>query len=160
MHTIQISFSYYYKNEAIEQLNGLNLGGYELQTSKLHKPALNTGGIAWFGIILFFPFAVATGFFEEFGRDIYLQLKKRLCKLYSERRKDGSEYFTANIPTKNGLIVVHFEPENEEEFIVSLNQLAADFKTMSLSEDQNGWWDLRYDNIKCCWKAKKSDLTY
>jgi len=120
---IDIGFSYYFDSKEIEDFKKYKIGQYKISAEKIPKPASCSGGPIWYGILIFIPMAIATGFLNEFGKDLYFSIKEKLFLLKGKIGKvDHSsedlyfpEHFTVTI-TGHKYITDNFEYETRLVF--------------------------------------------
>lgn len=157
--TVEVSFSHYFSKKDIREFDEARIGKYKIKVKRLSKPDPDTGGLIWYGIIIFLGSGIASGFLQELGKDLYNSFKEKLFKKGQKLRKVNIEKFTINIQQNQSMIFFHLTSLDRYDFNDALKKLSGTFeKNKPAFTDNPAWYELRFDKKSKSWKLKKRNL--
>ncbi len=136
--TIEISLPYHFCNADINEFNNMKVGPYKFCAEKQQKPEKEMGGMGWPGIIIILSVAIATGFLEELGKDVYNSIKNKLFKKKQKLKKKDKEKFTINIKldSQYGIAAFDLTDLDENQFNKSLDKIIEALKLIPKNNDE------------------------
>ncbi len=159
--SISITFSNYFEESEISDLDGVTIGGHKVKTEKLSKKEEATGGLIWEGIVIFVASGVAGGFLGAIGQDFYNGIKEKLFTRKQKLRPQQKYQFTINIELNNAMAFFIFTELKKEDFMDAMKkaeQALAQNKTSI--EKEGGHFDFRYNTKSKKWLLERNNSFY